>query len=384
MRFDSSDLLTLLRMFKHAGDEHAPRQVERIEKSKPHEKNVLIRFQFGKNLYALLIDSAAEDDVQYIHEQVTDTARSIEYSLIENPQGEGLTTYAMPYRAKECYLLFRAPTHVRLDVAMTERLGEHSRSTYQKMISAGQVQVNGSTQTLAKFPVSESDTISVQQQAHVVKKHAYDTLYEDEHVLVINKPIGMLTHSKGALSEEFSAADCIKPYTTYKTETNRPGIVHRLDRATSGVLVMVKTEEAAKKIQQQFSERTVKKIYHAVVTGVPTPSKAMIDLPIERNPNAPSTFRVGPNGKPAQTVYEVISTNEAHTLVELRPRTGRTHQLRVHMQYINTPILGDAVYGTESAERMYLHASSLELTLPGGLRKVFNAPLPDVFNALFS
>jgi 23S rRNA pseudouridine1911/1915/1917 synthase len=371
-------------MFKHAGDEHAPRQVERIEKSKPHEKNVLIRFQFGKNLYALLIDSAAEDDVQYIHEQVTDTARSIEYSLIENPQGEGLTTYAMPYRAKECYLLFRAPTHVRLDVAMTERLGEHSRSTYQKMISAGQVQVNGSTQTLAKFPVSESDTISVQQQAHVVTKHAYDTLYEDEHVLVINKPIGMLTHSKGALNEEFSAADCIKPYTTYKTETNRPGIVHRLDRATSGVLVMVKTAEAAKKIQQQFSERTVKKTYHAVVTGVPTPSKAMIDLPIERNPNAPSTFRVGPSGKPAQTVYEVISTNEAHTLVELRPRTGRTHQLRVHMQYINTPILGDAVYGTESAERMYLHASSLELTLPGGLRKVFNAPLPDVFSALFS
>lgn len=384
MRFDSTDMLALLRLFGHASDEHSPRQIERIEKSKPHEKNVLIRFAFLKNHYAVLLDSAAEDDEHYIHEQVTDTARSRSYTLVENPQGEGMTTYAIPYRAKECYLLFSTPSHVRLDIALVERFGTESRSTYQKMIATGKVRVNGEVQLHPKLPVEEKDHISIDETKTLINEVSCEVLYEDEHVMVINKPVGVLTHAKGALQEEFTAADMVKRSTKYKQNTNRPGIIHRLDRATSGVLLMVKTEEAAKKIQHQFSERTVKKVYHAILTGTPKQAQALIDLPIERNPLAPSTFRVGPNGKSAQTAYEVETSMQHHAMVKLQPKTGRTHQLRVHMQYIGTPIMGDTVYGTEHAERMFLHASSLEVTLPGGVRKIFTAPLPDQFTELVS
>ena len=384
MRFDSSDIIAILRLFNRAGEEHMPRHVDRIEKTKPHDKNVLIRFTFGKNRYAILIDSAAEDDEHYIHEQATDVARSLTYDVVENPNSDGMTTYAMPYRGKECYLLFSQPTEIRLDIALVERFGEESRSTYQKMIDAGRVIVNGEPQMSHRYPVSKQDTIDILEDTYVHTEMPFDVLYEDEHVLVINKPVGMLTHAKGVITDEFTAADIIKPKTSYKSETNRPGIVHRLDRATSGVLLMVKTDEAAQKIQQQFSSRSVKKIYTAVLSGTPKQPKALIDLPIERNPNAPSTFRVGPNGKHAETAYEVTDSNESHTLVTLRPKTGRTHQLRVHMQYIGTPILGDTIYGTEQAGRMYLHATSLELTLPGGVRRTFEAPLPPEFKELLA
>ena len=116
---------------------------------------------------------------------------------------------------------------------------------------------------------------------------------------------------------------------------------------------------------------------------MPKLEKAIIDVPIARNPSAPSTFRVDPKGKPALTSYEVMSSNGKQTLVELRPKTGRTHQLRVHMQYIHTPIAGDRLYGSaQSAPRLCLHAHSLELTLPGSHRHTFTAPVPSLFEEM--
>ena len=381
MRFDSSDLMALLRLFKEADDENMPRQIERIEKSKPHDKNALIRFQFGKKRYALLIDSAAEDDEYYIQEQVHEKGKEHHYTLLKNPVDD-LMSYGAVYKGKECYLLFDEPTEQRLDIALVERFGNESRSTYQKRILAGQVSVNGKVQLSPRFAVKSGDSITISTDEATPEKPFIDCIYEDDHVMVINKQPGLLTHAKGALVEEFTASDVIKPKTTYKSDTNRPGIVHRLDRDTSGVLLMVKTDEAAHKIQQQFSNRTTKKTYYAIVSGVPKQPKALIDLPIGRNPSSPSTFRVDPNGKPAQTTYEVITSNDKYSLLKLVPKTGRTHQLRVHMQYIGTPILGDVIYGSEKADRMYLHAASLEVTLPGGERKIFEAPLPDNFEEL--
>jgi len=116
-----------------------------------------------------------------------------------------------------------------------------------------------------------------------------------------------------------------------------------------------------------------------VLEGTLKQPEAVIDLPINRNPNAPSTFRVDANGKSAQTTYRVLQESTDKTLVELLPKTGRTHQLRVHMAYLGAPILGDTVYGKRKAERMYLHAASLEVTLPGGVRTTFEAPLPPEF-----
>lgn len=379
MKFDSSDLVAILRLFHEVADDVMPRHIERIAKSKPHDKNVIIRFACGKKNYAVLIDSAAEDDDDYIYEMAEESGVQHAYQLVALPDQHALTTYALPYRGKEVYLLRDVPQTARLDTVLVERFGGESRSTYQKRIVRGEVLVNGEVQTSTKYAVKDSDAITLQTAEMIIETPAIDIIYEDDNVLVINKPLGLLTHAKGALIEEYTAADFIKDKTTYKSETNRPGIIHRLDRDTSGVLLMVKNDETASMISRQFTNRTVKKEYAAVVSGVPEPATAKLDLPIERNPSSPSTFRVGAGGKPAQTVYEVGDTGETRALVALKPRTGRTHQLRVHMAYIGTPIVGDKVYGKESAERMYLHARKLEVTLPGGERKVFEASVPAGF-----
>lgn len=381
MKFDSSDILAILRAFNQAGDEHMPRHVESIQKTKPHDKNVLIRCKLSGTQYAILIDNLAEDDEAYIYSQAIEAGDHRNYRLLANPLDDELLTYGLPYKGKDCYVLINEPREKRLDVTLVERFGKESRSTYQKMIVTGQVRVNGVVATSSKQLVAPEDEVAIETTTQEFTAQPYKVLYEDQHVLVINKPAGMLTHAKGAIAEEFTAADIIKPHTAYKADTNRPGIIHRLDRDTSGVLLMVKTDEAAHMLQRQFSNRTAKKTYTAIISGTPKQPKALLDLPIERNPSAPSTFRVGANGKPAQTLYEISRTtsDSAHSLVSLRPRTGRTHQLRVHMQYLGTPILGDVVYGTEPADRMYLHASSLEVTLPGGKRTCFTAPLPESF-----
>lgn len=380
MKFDSSDLVAILRLFHEVGDEVMPRHIERIAKSKPHDKNVAIRFAVGKKHYVVLIDSAAEDDEDYIYDMVEESGVVHHYELLPLPGDSSLTTYALPYRAKEVYLLRDAPQTKRLDQALVEQFGEESRSTYQKRIARGEVSINGVVQTSAKYAVKPTDNITIDTPDVAYETPDIEVLYEDDDVLVINKPVGLLTHAKGAMVEEFTASDFVKPKTSYKADTNRPGIVHRLDRDTSGVLLMVKNDTTAALISRQFTNRTVKKKYMAVVSGIPEPAKAKIDLPIGRNPNAPSTFRVDAGGKPAETVYEVTHAGTARALVALAPRTGRTHQLRVHMAYLGTPILGDKVYGKESADRMYLHAHTLEVTLPGGVRKVFTAPVPPEFD----
>ena len=117
--------------------------------------------------------------------------------------------------------------------------------------------------------------------------------------------------------------------------------------------------------------------------GVPKLATAKIDLPIGRNPSAPSTFRIDPNGKPAQTTYRVLAATDTQALIELKPTTGRTHQLRVHMAHLNTPILGDRVYGKPNASRLMLHAHKLEITLPSGERKTFEATIPSALTELF-
>lgn len=269
---------------------------------------------------------------------------------------------------------------MRLDAYVAENWPEQSRSTWQKLIQGGQVSVNGEVQTIPKYDVTEEDTVEVIEPTPVDhSSKSLPIIYEDEHVIVINKPVGVLTHSKGALNDEFTVAEFVRSKTTYKADSNRPGIIHRLDRATSGVIVCVKDEETASYLSKQFSNRTTKKQYAAVTSGIPEQTEAVIDLPIERNPKEPSTHRVGTGGKPAETYYKVLTASDKHALIQLRPKTGRTHQLRVHLAYLNTPILGDPVYGNEVSDRMYLHAESLEITLPGGNRQTFHAPVPPEF-----
>lgn len=271
---------------------------------------------------------------------------------------------------------------MRLDAYLAQYWPEYSRSTWHKYIGAGYVSVNGLVVTSPKKQLSEDDQVTyVIPDAPDHSTYTLPVLYQDDNVVVINKPAGVLTHSKGAMNDEFTVAEFLRPLTTYHADSNRPGIIHRLDRDTSGVIIGVRNDETASLLQRQFSDRKVKKTYYAVVDGVPKQDEAVIDLPIARHPNAPSTFRVAAGGKPAQTTYKVLKSDGIRSLIELKPYTGRTHQLRVHMAYLGTPIHGDKVYGTQ-ADRLYLHAASLEITIPKGNRMTFESPVPAEFNAL--
>lgn len=271
---------------------------------------------------------------------------------------------------------------MRLDVYMAQYWPEYSRSVWQKYIDAGYVKINGQVEISSKKTLGEDDEVTYDIPA--APDHSQQSLpviYQDDNVVVVDKPIGVLTHSKGALNDEFTVAEFFRSLTSYHSDTNRPGIIHRLDRDTSGVLIGARNDETASLLGRQFSDRKVKKTYYAVVDGVPKQEEAIIDLPIARHPTAPSTFRVNASGKSAQTTYKVLKSDGERSLLELKPKTGRTHQLRVHMAHIGTPIHGDRVYGKQ-ADRLYLHAASLEITIPKGDRKIFESPVPASFEAL--
>lgn len=274
----------------------------------------------------------------------------------------------------------------RLDQYVTEQLGDVSRASAAKLIERGFVAVNGSPQLKAGYRIRQNDIIAVKydaEEAAAIPEIELPIVFEDKHCVVINKPVGLLTHSKGAFNPEATVATWLSARLSGMTG-DRAGIVHRLDRATSGVMICAKTPAALSWLQKQFAQRNVKKTYVAVVKGSLANEQAVIDMPIERNPKKPQTFRVGSNGKPAVTSYKVLAANDTYSLLELTPATGRTHQLRVHLEHLKHPIFGDTLYGGESADRLYLHAHKLELTLPNKSRQVFEVPVPPEFQELAS
>jgi 23S rRNA pseudouridine1911/1915/1917 synthase len=272
----------------------------------------------------------------------------------------------------------------RLDQYVVRQFPKLSRSAAVQLIDSGKVSVNGKVATKAGSKVRQDDKVEIdirEVEAAVIPDIELPVIYEDKACVAVNKPAGMLTHSKGAFNPEATIATWLSSRVS-GMDGERAGIVHRLDRATSGVMICAKTPEALSWLQKQFSERKVKKIYQAVVKGVPSEQQAIIDMPIERNPKKPQTFRVGANGKPATTEYHVLASNDRYSLLELRPATGRTHQLRVHLQHIGHPIIGDTLYGGPAAGRLYLHARSLELTLPNKKRQVLEVPVPEEFQEM--
>jgi len=271
---------------------------------------------------------------------------------------------------------------VRLDVFVSAQYPEFTRSSLEALFDNGLIQVNGSP-AKPSYKVRGEDGVKIDESLLKAEPPAIDLpiIYEDKDVIVINKPDGVLTHAKGALNLEGTVASFIKPKLTDSNLTgNRAGIVHRLDRHTSGVIITAKTDASQKWLQKQFSTRKVKKSYLAVIEGTLEPEKALIDAPIARNPAKPQTFVVQAAGKPAQTEYETLKhiqkNGKTFSLLKLMPRTGRTHQLRVHLAYLGHPIVGDGVYG-RGGPKLLLHAESLELTLPDKSRRTFKADVPE-------
>ena len=382
-----AQLLTILRKYELAGDLTLRKEITHIKVFPARQLSSLIAFTYERRRYYVIFDSVAADDMAIVREHILLDAPDTVGEFIRNPLDTSTSAYGVPYLGKDVYLFVKKVVKNRLDQELVKRYPVLSRSTIQKYIKAGYVSVNTVTITVPKYEVTETDSIALLLPEKTnTSTYELPIIYIDDDIIVIHKPTGILTHSKGVLNDEFTVADFFRRYSTYALDTNRPGIVHRLDRDTSGVMVGARTTEAAAMLKKQFADRQVAKHYVAVVRGVPEPLKARIDIPIARNPSKPSTYRVDSKGKPAITDYEVIRTNEHLSLVHLFPKTGRTHQLRVHMNYMNTPILGDRVYGNDSKQatnlkpyRLFLHALSLELTMLTGIKKVFEATLPDEF-----
>lgn len=272
----------------------------------------------------------------------------------------------------------------RLDMYVLGQLPELSRASAAKLIERGEVTVNGVEQHKAGFKIKPTDKIVINFDSikdQIIPDIKLPVLYEDDDCVVINKPVGLLTHSKGNFNPEATVATWLGRHVK-GLSGDRGGIVHRLDRLTSGVMICAKTPEALGWLQKQFSQRRTKKTYVAIVSGTLDKLEAIIDMPIERNPKKPQTFRVGSRGKSATTAYKVLKSDDVHSLIEMQPTTGRTHQLRVHLKHIGHPIVGDNLYGGEPADRMYLHAKSLEITLPSHKRETFEAKVPSEFTKL--
>ena len=384
MKLSHSDIISILSAYINDADKYSYDDIKKRHLSQPSTHNFALSFELKKDHYIILRDNSAFDDLNYLENEINKlNDKKLKINLLKNNLSN-LTTYALFYKGKEYYLAKLQKTTKRLDTYLYEHYKEISRSRWQKYIKDSRVSINGKTITTPSYEIDDKAIIDIKlPEEKKFEKEKLDILYLDDNVIVINKPAGILTHAKGADSDEFTVADFFKRYSTYALDTNRAGIVHRLDRDTSGVIIGARNNETANLLKKQFAKRLTKKTYIAITTGIPKLEKARIDLPIARNPKKPATFKVSSNGKVAITDYKVLKTNENYALIELMPKTGRTHQLRVHLNYINCPILGDKVYGAKKADRMYLHAEKLEITIPNKGRMTFEAKLPKEFKNIF-
>lgn len=267
----------------------------------------------------------------------------------------------------------------RADLAATVALPQLSRAYVHKLFEEGKITLN-SEPTKPGYKLRAGDKLEIDFEIADIEQIPdinLPILYEDDNVLVIDKPAGVISHARGRFWNEASVASFVRQKTGLEGE--RSGIVHRLDRVTSGVMICAKNAETLALLQKQFSQRGVKKTYVAIVLGHLKPEEAIIDMPIGRNMTKPQTFHATPEGKPARTRYKVEKSFGSYDLVRLYPETGRTHQIRVHLHEIGHPIIGDHLYVGEEGKRLYLHATSLEITLPDGERRVFESPLPPEF-----
>ncbi|MDR0314276.1 MAG: RluA family pseudouridine synthase [Treponema sp.] len=218
-----------------------------------------------------------------------------------------------------------------------------------------------------------------------------DIIYEDDRVALINKAQGMVVHP-GAGNRSGTLANALYFRSLQKgrslTAGTRPGIVHRLDKDTSGLIITAWDEEAHLFLAEQFKSRKVIKTYAAIVQGRPIENTGRIEMPIGRNRKNRKLFAVDLKGKPSLTFYKVVRSYQNYSLLLLRPKTGRTHQLRVHLKYLGIPVLGDPLYGKMDSRfpiaTLMLHAKKLSIALPGKGRETFRTKFPERFSEFFA
>ncbi len=285
----------------------------------------------------------------------------------------------------------------RLDKITPTHVPDLSRATAQRLIKAGEVTVNGrSSKPSYRVQVGDEVVVRVpiEMPAPVVPENIpLDVIYEDDALLVVNKPAGMVVHpayghASGTLVNAV-LAHC--PQIADVGGPDRAGVVHRLDKDTSGLILIAKDGVTRATLQRQFKRRQVAKTYLALVEGQMQPREGVVEAPVGRDKRQRKKMAVVRSGREARTMYRAIEYFANYTLLEVRPHTGRTHQVRVHLSWLGYPIVGDAVYGRHRQRllrgRHFLHAARIRFSHPATSEEVeFEAPLPpklaDVLNQL--
>lgn len=279
----------------------------------------------------------------------------------------------------------------RLDKALSVAMPDLSRAQWQKLLKDGSVLVNGRSAKASLVLVGgeqiQANIPTPAETELLPEAIPLDIRYEDDDILLINKPAGMVVHpaaghTQGTLVNAV-LAHC--PNLPGVGGEKRPGIVHRLDKETSGLMLVAKNDKALRFLQTQFKKRTIQKVYLALVEGHVQPPEAIIDAPIGRDPRQRKRMSVITSGsahsRPSQTHYQTSGYYGDFTLLTCKPLTGRTHQIRVHLAYLNYPIVGDTVYGRRKQRvplnRHFLHAAELTFKRPSDHQLLtFKAELP--------
>ena len=302
--------------------------------------------------------------------------------------------------AKQIVTITAADNEVdaRLDKVLAEHLPDLSRSEVQARIKAGDVKVDAVIVDKPAYRLTPGETVQIaipEEEPETIDAEPVplDMLYVDDDLVAIDKPAGMVVHPAYG-NQAGTVVNALLYHWPEVREVGpepRFGIVHRLDMDTSGTLVIARNAAALKALQRQFKQRTTTKRYLALVEGTPESDSGLIDAPIGRDPKQRKRMAVIRDGKPAQTRYDVLEHFSEATLLQLELLTGRTHQIRVHFQWLGYPVVGDMVYGFRKQrikmKRLFLHASELQVDQPTtGERLTFHAPLPehleDILNKL--
>ncbi|MCL5429207.1 MAG: RluA family pseudouridine synthase [Chloroflexi bacterium] len=296
-------------------------------------------------------------------------------------------------RVNERVHRLRAPvaSSLRLDKFLAAELPQYSRARLQGLIKEGRAEVDGRAVKKVGFLLQGGETIELHVPPArpvdlIPEAIPLDVVFENDDVILINKPAGLVVHPAAG----HATGTLIHAMLAHAPEIEgiggelRPGLVHRLDKDTSGLIVLAKNETTQRFLQEQFQKREVEKTYIALVDGRPPTASGRVDAPIGRDPRERKRMAVvsAAKGRQAVTDYRVIASFEKHSLLELVPHTGRTHQIRVHLAFLGCPVVGDRVYGKRNPSlpltRHFLHAFRLKLRLPGESKpRIFEAPLPD-------
>ena len=286
--------------------------------------------------------------------------------------------------------IFSDPGQQRLDKYLVSCLSDYSRSRLQGLIKDGFVRINGVLASKGGQVIEEGDEVEIRIPPNapselIPENIPLSIIYENSHLMVVNKPAGMVVHPAAghATGTLVQAALAHAPEMEGIGGEQRPGVVHRLDKDTSGLILMAKDDRTHRWLQDQFRLRKVKKVYLALVDGKPPTPNGRVEAPIGRSTSQRKKMAVvtPEKGRAAVSEYLTVESFPDHTLLEVHPLTGRTHQIRLHMAFLECPIVADTVYGRRHPslplKRHFLHAERLAITLPGETEpRVFEAPLP--------